>query len=75
MSVKEKGLRLTNMLRKVPFVVGARLARDAGAAVYQWIRVALIAGKRRSHKDQLNLLEPGLPAKNDDAACLIHLVE
>jgi hypothetical protein len=55
--------------------VGAVLARDSGAAVYQLKRFALIAGKHRSHHDQLNLLEPGLPAKNDDAVRLIHLVD
>ena len=54
------------------------LARDEVPVIRLPNRGVCIAGKHRSHRrsytplERGDLLEPGLPAKNDDAVCLKH---
>ena len=48
------------------------LARDKGVAYSRPIASSLIAGKHRSHRKMRSLLEPGLPAMNDNAVYLIN---
>ena len=56
------------------------LARDEVPVIRLPNRGVFIAGKHRSHRgsytplERGDLLEPGLPAKNDDAVCLKHRI-